>query len=259
MHIPLLSLAVAAFGAGMVDAVVGGGGLILVPALFSAFPTQPAATLFGTNKGGATWGTAAAARTFLRRVRLPWSAVLPATAAAFVGALLGAYTITRIDSDFFRRALPFVLAAVLAYTLWRKDLGHHHTPRLSGRTESAAAMVGGGLIGFYDGFFGPGTGNFLVFMFVRVFGFDFLHAAASAKVVNVACNLAALMLFSLKGHVMWRYAALIAVCNVGGNVAGSRLALRRGTQFVRAVFIVVVVLLIIKTAHDAFLPAVHRG
>ncbi len=259
MHIPLLSLAAAAFGAGMIDAVVGGGGLILVPVLFSTFPTQPAATLFGTNKGGATWGTAVAARTYLRRVHLRWSTVLPATATAFVGALLGAYTITRVDSDFFRRALPFVLTAVLGYTLWRKDLGHHHAPRLSGRMESTVAMVGGGLIGFYDGFFGPGTGNFLVFMFVRVFGFDFLHAAASAKVVNVACNLAALALFSVKGHVMWRYAALIAVCNIGGNITGSRLALNRGTQFVRAVFIVVVVLLIAKTAHDAFIPSPTRG
>ena len=141
---------------------------------------------------------------------------------------------------------------MLGYTLWRKDMGQHHAPRAPGRATTLLAAAGGAAIGFYDGFFGPGTGNFLVFMFVRGFGFDFMHAAASAKLVNVACNLAALGLFAAKGHVMWRYAGLIAVCNIGGNVVGARLALRGGTRFVRAAFIAIVVALIAKTAWDAF-------
>ena len=248
----LLPLACASFGAGVVDSMVGGGGLLLVPTLFSTFPDALPATLFGTNKGGATWGTSAALLSFLRRVRLPWRTVLPAALAAFVGALLGAYAITRIASGPFRKLLPFILAALLGYTLWRKDMGQHHAPRAPGRATTLLAAAGGAAIGFYDGFFGPGTGNFLVFMFVRGFGFDFMHAAASAKLVNVACNLAALGLFAAKGHVMWRYAGLIAVCNIGGNVVGARLALRGGTRFVRAAFIAIVVALIAKTAWDAF-------
>ncbi len=255
MDYGLLTLALAALAAGFVDSIVGGGGLILVPALFSAFPTTPPATLFGTNKGGAIWGTSASMLSFLRRVRIPWSTVLPATLAAFVGAFLGALTISHVESGDFRKALPLILTAVLVYTLWRKDLGHQHKPHLSGRAETALAIVGGGLIGFYDGFFGPGTGNFLVFLFVRGFGFDFLHATASAKVVNVACNLAALLLFSARGHVMWPYAALIAVCNITGSVLGTRLAMRRGTHFVRWMFLGIVALLIAKTAWDAFFGA----
>lgn len=248
----LLLLGFAALFAGFVDSIVGGGGLILVPTLFSVFPGLPPATLFGTNKGGAIWGTSAAMLTYVRRVQPPWSTVVPAALAAFFGALIGAWTITRVRPADFRQALPFILLAVLAYTLKRRDLGHHHAPRLSGTMEKLLAVGGGMAIGFYDGFFGPGTGNFLIFLFVRGFGFDFLHASAGAKVVNVACNLAALLVFTAKGHVLWPFAALIAAGNITGSVLGTRLALRRGTHFVRSMFLLVVVALIAKTAHDAF-------
>ncbi|MGE0072976.1 MAG: sulfite exporter TauE/SafE family protein [Thiomonas sp.] len=248
----LLLLGLAALFAGFVDSIVGGGGLVLVPALFTAFPDAAPATLFGTNKAGAIWGTTASMRSYIRRVQPPWSTVLPATLAAFVGALGGAWLITLVKSSDFRQALPFILLAVLLYTLKRKDLGHHHAPHRSGRAERALAVGGGLLIGFYDGFFGPGTGNFLIFLFVRGFGFDFLHASAGAKVVNVACNLAALLVFASKGHVMWPYALLIALCNISGSLLGTHLALRRGTHFVRGMFLLVVAALIVKTAHDAF-------
>ena len=246
----LLTLGAAAMAAGFIDAIVGGGGLILVPSLFSAFPDLPPATLFGTNKGGAVWGTSAAAWSFLRRVRVPWNVVLPATAAAFVGGLLGAFSVTQVAPHALRKLLPFVLGAVLLYTLARKDLGSQHVPRSRGLS---VALLGGGLIGFYDGFFGPGTGNLLAFLFVRAYGFDFVHAAASAKVVNSACNLAALLLFAASGHVLWPYAGLIAVCNVSGSLLGSRVAVRRGTRFVRGMFIVIALALIARTAWDAFL------
>lgn len=242
----------AALFAGFVDGVVGGGGLVLVPVLFAVYPSLPPATLFGTNKGGATWGTAASMLTYLRRVRPPWSAILPTAIAAFFGALLGAWAITRVHPGDFRKLLPFILAALLVYTLWRKDLGHTHAPTLSGGAERTLALGAGLLIGFYDGFFGPGTGNFLVFLFVRGFGFDFLHASAGAKAVNVSTNLAALALFAAKGHVLWPVAALVAVLNIAGNLLGARVALRGGTRFVRSAFIVVVVVLIGKTAWDGF-------
>lgn len=238
--------------AGFVDAIVGGGGLILVPALFGVFPGAAPATLFGTNKGAAVWGTAWATLQYARRVRLPWSALLPATAAALLGAFAGAWTVTQVSAEGLRRALPFVLLAVLAYTLARKDLGRHHAPRHAGRAEALLASLIGLVIGFYDGFFGPGTGSFFVFLFVRALGYDFLHASASAKLLNSATNVAALGAFAWTGHVWWHIAAVMALANVAGSLVGTRLALKHGSGFVRGMFIVVVSALILKTAFDAF-------
>lgn len=239
--------------AGFVDAIVGGGGLILVPALFGVFPGAPPATLLGTNKGASVWGTAWATAQFARRVELPWAALGPAAGIAALGSLAGAWTVTVVPADGLRRALPFVLLAVLAYTLARKDLGRTHAPRLGGRAQFATAAAIGAVVGFYDGFFGPGTGSFFVFLYVRLLGFDFLHASASAKLMNTATNAAALALLAGKGHVWWHAAAFMAVANVAGSLLGTRLALRHGAGFVRAVFIVVVGALIAKTVYDGYL------
>jgi len=249
----LLLVTLASLLAGFVDAIVGGGGLILVPALFAVFPNTHPATLFGVNKGASIWGTAAATLQFARRVELPWRALLPAAAICFAGSMLGAWTVTQISPDFLRRVLPLVLLGVLAYTLARKELGRHHVPRFKGRSEAMAASVLGVTIGFYDGFFGPGTGSFFVFLFVRWLGYDFLHASASAKLLNTTSNLAALMLFAWKGHVWWHFVVVMAVANVVGSLLGTRLALKHGSGFVRSVFIVVVSALILKTTYDAWM------
>ena len=249
----LLLVSIASLGAGFVDAIVGGGGLILVPALFAVFPATAPATLFGVNKGASIWGTGVATVQYARRVEMRWAALLPAAGAGFAGSLAGAWLVTVMDPGFLRKALPFVLLAVLLYTLVKKDLGRHHTPRFTGRAETAAACCIGLVLGFYDGFFGPGTGSFLVFLFVRWLGYDFLSASASAKLLNTATNLAALSLFAYKGHVWWNFALTMAVANVAGSLLGTRLALRHGTGFVRVVFILVVSALILKTGFDAFL------
>lgn len=249
----LLLLSLASLFAGFVDAIVGGGGLILVPALFAVFPNAPPATLFGINKGSSIWGTAVATAQYARRVDMRWHALLPAALAGFAGAVAGAWLVTVISADFLRKVLPFVLLAVLAYTLAKKDLGQHHTPRFSGRAETIAACSIGLVLGFYDGFFGPGTGSFFVFLFVRWLGYDFLNASASAKLLNTATNLAALGLFAYKGHVWWHFALAMAVANVVGSLLGTRLALKHGAGFVRLVFIFVVSALILKTGFDAFL------
>ncbi|MDO9406114.1 MAG: TSUP family transporter [Polaromonas sp.] len=239
--------------AGFVDAIVGGGGLVLVPALFAVFPTTHPATLFGINKGASVWGTAVATAQYARRVDMRWRALLPAALAGFLGSFAGAWLVTVISPEFLRKLLPFVLVAVLAYTLARKELGKHHAPRFTGRTEIIAACCIGVVIGFYDGFFGPGTGSFFVFLFVRWLGYDFLNASASAKLLNTATNLAALILFAVKGHVWWHFALTMAVANVVGSLIGTRLALKHGAGFVRIVFIVVVSTLILKTGYDAFM------
>lgn len=249
----LLLVSLASVLAGFVDAIVGGGGLILVPALFAVFPTTPPATLFGTNKSASIWGTAFAARQFSRRVEMHWPSMLPALGTALAGGFLGALAVTVLPSAFLRKLLPVVLLGVLLYTLAKKDLGRDHAPRLAGRTRTLAACAIGLALGFYDGFFGPGTGSFFVFLFVRVLGYDFLNASAAAKLLNTATNLAALVLFALKGYVWWQYAAALAVANVAGSFMGTHLALKHGAGFVRVVFILVVGALILKTGYDAFL------
>lgn len=246
-------LGAAALLAGLIDAVVGGGGLIQTPALFSTLPHTAPATLLGTSKLAGIWGTGAAAINYARRVRLQWSTAAPAAVAAFIMAFLGAYTVTKIPPDFVRKLLPFILIAVAVYTFRKKDFGSIHDPLHEGAKERALAIGIGGCIGFYDGFFGPGTGSFLVFLFVRFFGFDFLGASAAAKVVNVACNLSALFWFGYSGHLIWQIGLLMAVCNVAGSLIGTKLALKHGTGFVRQLFLVVVSALILKTGYDAFL------
>ena len=239
--------------AGFVDAIVGGGGLILVPALFAVFPAAAPATLFGTNKSASIWGTAFAAFRFSRRVEMHWPSLVPAFGAALAGGFVGAWAVTVLPSDFLRKLLPVVLLAVLLYTLAKKDLGHEHAPRLAGRARTLAACAIGLVLGFYDGFFGPGTGSFFVFLFVRVLGYDFLNASAAAKLLNTATNFAALVLFTFTGHVWWHYALALAVANVIGSLLGTHLALKHGASFVRVVFILVVSALILKTGYDAFL------
>lgn len=248
-----LILGAAAFLAGMIDAVVGGGGLIQLPALFAVLPQTAPPTLLGTSKLAGILGTATAAASYARRVKIRWATALPAAGAAFIFAFLGAYTVTRVPPDMVRKLLPFILIMVAAYTYAKKDFGLHHAPQHAGLKEKLLAVMVGGGIGFYDGFFGPGTGSFLMFMFVRFFGFDFLSASAASKVVNVACNLAALMLFSHLGYMLWQIGLLMAVCNIAGALTGTRLAVTRGLPFVRRLFLFVVSGLILKTGYDAFL------
>ncbi|MCB2017280.1 MAG: TSUP family transporter [Hydrogenophaga sp.] len=249
----LLLVSLASLFAGFVDSIVGGGGLILTPTLFAVFPATHPATLFGVNKSASIWGTAAAATQFAQRVRMPWHALLPALAVCFGGSMAGAWTVTVISPEFLRKALPLILLLVLGYTLARKDMGRQHTPRFAARGETLVACALGLGIGFYDGFFGPGTGSFLVFLFVRWLGYDFLHASASAKLLNTASNLAALLLFISKGHIWWHFVLPLAVANIAGSLMGTRLALKHGSGFVRAAFIVVVSALILKTSYDAWI------
>ena len=230
----LLLVSLASLLAGGIDAIVGGGGLVLVPALFAVYPNAAPATLFGTNKSASVWGTSIATVQYSRRVQMRWAVLLPAAGAALAGSFIGAWVVTLIDPTFLRRLLPFILLAVLLYTLAKKDLGRTHAPRHTQARETALAC-------------------FFIFLFVRLLGYDFLNASASAKLLNVATNLAAIALFAMKGHVWWQIGLVMAVANVAGSLIGTRLALKHGAGFVRGVFIVVVGALILKTGYDAFL------
>jgi uncharacterized membrane protein YfcA len=248
----LLIVSLASLLAGLVDAIVGGGGLILVPALFATFPTAAPVTLLGTNKSASVWGTAFSTVQYSRKVKMQWHALLPAAMAGVIGSLSGAWAVQLIDPSIFRKALPFLLLLLLGYTLAKKEMGRHHIPRFNGRQASWAAACIGLVIGFYDGFFGPGTGSFLVFAFVRIMGYDFLNASASAKLVNTATNFSALVLFAIQGQVWWHLALAMALANIVGSLIGTRLALKHGAGFVRIIFICVVGALILKTSYDTW-------
>ena len=241
-----------AFFAGLVDAVAGGGGLIQVPALFAAYPNVPPATLLSTNKLAAVGGTLNAARKFLRHVSLPWAIVLPAVVAGFVGSLLGANALSNFPAEPLRKALPFVLLFLLLYTWYQPSLGETHAPRGISRHQQFKAVLLGLTIGFYDGFFGPGTGSFLLFGFVRFFGFDFLHASAATKLVNVATNLAAILMLASLGQINWPLGIAMMIANIAGSQFGSRLAIQHGSAFVRKAFLVIVSALILKSAWNAY-------
>lgn len=247
-----LILAIAALMAGMMDAIVGGGGLIQVPALFGIFPHAVPATLFGTNKLAGIWGTTFAARTYAKHRQIDWGVALPAAMAALLFSFVGARLVTLLPPDLIRQFLPFILLLVAAYVFYRKDFGALHVPHYLGQRKKWLAFGVGSGIGLYDGFFGPGTGSFLIFLFVRFFGFDFLRASAVAKVVNVACNFSALVWFGYAGHVLWQLGLMMAACNIIGAVIGTRLALAGGSAFIRKVFLLVFALLFVKTSIDAF-------
>jgi uncharacterized membrane protein YfcA len=249
----LAAAVLASFAAAVVNAIAGGGGLVSIPILFGVFPQAPPATLFGTNKSAMVWGTLWASVSYARHVRLPWATLLPAVAAALTGGCLGAWLVSQVSGAWLRQALPVMLAVVLVATLWEQELGKHHAPRHGAGAEAAWATLIAAALGVYDGFFGPGTGSFFIFAFVRVLGFDFLHAVASAKVLNTATNLASLVVFAWSGHVWWQFMIPMAVANVLGSMVGTRLALRHGSGFIRLVFASVVGVLILKTGYDAYL------
>jgi len=247
-----LILALAALLAGLLDAVAGGGGLIQIPALFGVYPQATPATLFGTNKLSSICGTAVAARTLWKTVSVDFELLLPATVSALLFSFAGAWAMSIVPPDMFRKILPLILALVAIHVFRHKDFGVEAGEGLSGQNKTAAALLLGAVMGFYDGFFGPGTGSFLVFLLVRFFGQDFLRASASAKIINVVCNLAALVWFVPNAEPLWAIAVVMALSNMAGAWLGARLVIKEGATFVRKVFLLAVLALIAKTAWDAF-------
>ncbi|WP_192823177.1 TSUP family transporter [Rufibacter sp. LB8] len=249
----ILYLCLFAFLAGLIDSVVGGGGLIQLPALLVFLPQVALPTLFGTGKLAGIAGTSVSMWRYARNVEINWRALLPAAATAFVFSFLGARALSHFNADLLKPLILVLLVSVAIYTFFRKDFGAIHAPRLPQSREIWYGMLVGLVIGFYDGFFGPGTGSFLIFIFVGVFGFNFLAASASAKVVNVATNLSALLYFGYKGHILYHIGIPMAISSVLGSMVGTRIALAKGSGFVRKLFLVVVTGIICKFAYDTFL------
>jgi uncharacterized membrane protein YfcA len=236
----LVWLALAALLAGFLDAVVGGGGLVQLPALVLGFPGVAPVHLLATNKLSSICGTAVASATYYRRVRPDPRTFGPLMALAFLGSLGGALVASHLSRAVFDPIVLLALVVVGAYVLLRPDVGETTTLRFAGRRHLVAAMATGLAIGFYDGALGPGTGSFFTITLVGLLGYAFVEASAKARLANAATNLAALCVFVPQGAVMWRVGLLMGAANLVGGYLGARIAVRRGSGFVRVVFVVVV-------------------
>lgn len=236
----LLLLGLAALTAGFVDAVVGGGGLIQLPALLLGLPHVAPVHVLATNKLASVCGTSISAATYYRRVGPDPRTFLPLAILAFGGSALGAAVASHLPASAFSPMVLVALILVGAWVLLRPTLGERTRLRFSGHRHTAAAMAVGVAVGFYDGALGPGTGSFLVIGLVGLLGYSFLEASAKARIANVATNLAALVVFVPQGAVLWRTGLVMGACNLVGGYLGARTAVSRGARFVRVFFIVVV-------------------
>jgi uncharacterized membrane protein YfcA len=246
----LVLLALAGLGAGWVDAVVGGGGLIQLPALVVGLPGASPVQILATNKLSSVCGTTVSSVTYYRRVRPDLRTALPLMLLAFTGSALGARVASNIPKAAFEPIVLVALVAVGAYILFKPQLGHVTMLRFSGRRHLLAATGAGAAIGFYDGALGPGTGSFLVFALVGLLGYNFLEASAKARMANWATNVAALLVFVPQGAVLWKIGLVMGGCNLLGGYLGARTAVAQGVGFVRVVFIVVVSAFIVKIGYD---------
>ncbi|MFI6297261.1 TSUP family transporter [Nonomuraea sp. NPDC050790] len=247
----IVVLLVAAAGAGWVDAVVGGGGLLQLPALMVA--GIPPVQAMATNKLSSVFGTTTAAITYVRSTKLDRQVAVPAGALAVLSSGLGAMAAVAISAEVLRPVVMVVLLGVAAFVTLRPAMGQVPKPHL--RTNArvvAAVLVGGVGIAFYDGIMGPGTGTFLIIAFTTILGLDFVNASATAKIINIGTNVGALVVFGAQGHVLWALGLGMAVCNVAGARLGAAMALRRGAAFVRVVLLIVVAAMVTRLAWQQF-------
>lgn len=251
----ILGLVFFAFCAGTIDAAVGGGGLIQIPALMSALPQTAPATLFGTNKLASICGTGSAAFSFIRRVKLQWLLLAVIAVFAFISAFVGAACVSMVPTHILRPIVLVMLVVIAIYTFMKKQFGQVHVDQRITPKLLIFAAIGSLVIGFYDGIFGPGTGSFFIFFFIRFLQVDFLHASALSKIGNFMTNLAALSFFIPTGHVMFQLGLLMASANIVGSLLGVRLALKYGSGFIRILFLILVSILICRLAYQILLAA----
>jgi uncharacterized membrane protein YfcA len=245
---------VLAFSAGFVDSVVGGGGLIQLPAMLILFPVLPIPTVMGTNKFAGFSGTALATSRYLKQTEVPWKSIWPAIITALIFSFLGANVVSHIHKDDVKIIVLCLLVVVAIYTFFKKEFGLHHAPKLNILQTAVYSALTGAVLGFYDGFFGPGTGSFLIVVFISLFGFNFLIASASAKLVNCATNISALSYFVMTGQINYPLAISVAAFNMAGSFMGAKMAIKKGSAFVRTFFLFIVTCMILKFAWGMWAP-----
>jgi uncharacterized membrane protein YfcA len=249
----IILLCIASFIAGFIDAIVGGGGLIQTPTALILLPNLPVASVIGTLKIPGFSGTSMAAYQYLKSTKVNWNLFLMMAFVSFGFAYLGSSLLNIMQNDFMKPLLFLVLILLLAYTYFKKDFGQFQTKKLTQKQTYTYGILICVVLGFYDGFIGPGTGSLLIMAFIAILGFDFLQANSYAKLVNLATNFGSITLFVMKGKIIWSIAIPMALCNVTGSWLGARLAISKGNGFIRIFFLIVVGLALIRFGYDVFL------
>ena len=247
-------LCLAAFAAGFVDAVVGGGGLILTPAALVILKEFPVVQAIGSIKLPSFSGTFFALIQYLRKVRIRYQLSVIMCVLAFFSSYAGSHLLMIVPNTFMKPVLLVVLVFVAIYTFLRKDFGLHVAKHVPNALALRYAVLISIVIGFYDGFIGPGAGSFLILAFISLLGFDFLRASAYAKLVNLATNLGSIVLFTLNGKIIWLVAIPMAASNAIGGILGARMAIQKGNRFIRAFFLIVILATLFRFAWDVFYP-----
>ncbi len=247
-----LFLLSASFLAGFVDSIAGGGGIVQLPALLIGLPNSPAAEVLGTNKLSAVFGTTTAAALYRKQIKPDPKVLIGMAIPAFFGSAAGALLASRIPTSSMRPMILVLLIAVAIYTWLKPDLGKLENLRHVPKQRIQIGAIAGAVIGFYDGIFGPGTGSFLMLILVATLGYAFITASAIAKVVNVATNVGALIVFGINGAVIWQIGIIMGIANITGAIIGSRLAIRGGSTLVRKVFLLVTIVLIVRVGIATF-------
>ena len=247
-----LFLLAASFFAGFVDSIAGGGGLIQLPALLIGLPKSETAEVLGTNKLSAVFGTTVAAALYRKQIKPDPKILIAMGVPAFLGSAGGAVLASKIPTSSMRPMVLVLLIIVAIYTWFKPDLGKFENLRHLPKRRVQIAALAGVVIGFYDGIFGPGTGSFLMLILVASLGYAFITASAIAKVVNVATNVGAIMVFGIHGAVIWQIGIILGIANISGAVIGARLAIKGGSTLVRKVFLIVTVALIVKVGIATF-------
>lgn len=248
----LVILCMAAFAAGFIDAIVGGGGLVQTPATLVTLPQYPVATLLGTTKIPSFTGTAIASYQYAKKVTLQWRLLAFMCIIAFLAAISGSYTVSIVSNQFMKPVIFAVLIIVAIYTYSKKNFGTTIHRSLDQKKELLYGALFAMAVGFYDGFIGPGAGSFLVLFFIGALGFDFLKASAHAKFVNLATNIGSILYFGGSGHILFHYAIPMALFNFTGSWLGARLAIARGNRFIRVFFLLVIAGTILRFGYDIF-------
>lgn len=243
-----LLTALAGFAAGLIDSIVGGGGLVLTPAMLNLHPGLNILQAIGTQRTSSIMGTSVAAWNYLRKIRIERRILLPACAAAMAASAIGVQFAKRLDPDLLKWTVLAICVILAVYTSFRKDLGLKEERRFHPKHESLAALSIGTATGFYNGLIGPGTGTIMVFAFVSFLGLDFLKSSAVSKAANVSADISSWTVLLLSGFVLWALALPLVIGNMLGSYIGSHMAIRKGQAFVRAVFLVIVLALIARQA-----------